>query len=266
MKQGAILVIGQLRCWGLNSKEFARLADKFDIFLITERAWAPVIDDDRYKVYFIDDDPAEVDRHNVLKNYSEKQGRKMLQWSKLAFGLRKLIEYETLNDSRYSVLIKLRTDLQNIRDINFDRDFEDDWLYCESDYCFAAKRDTFLKLSEFCQSPEKYYNWFTPIDTSLIGFAKSDFAAARFIYLVYPAILKFVPWWLLQAILRLRVKWPSKSGFSLKKNWNQVGFASEPSFLRHALERGLSIARIGQTEITLVADRRLEKPPQPRSV
>lgn len=256
MKRGAILIIGQLRNWKSNSQYFHALLDRFDIFVITERSWGSLIQDKRFHVHFIDDVPQEMARHHALLGFAPPEGLKMLQWLKLGFGLQCVRAREAERGKPYSYLFKMRTDLANIEDINLDHVFEKARFYCQTDYCFAAERDTFFLLEEFCKYPEYYYQWFSPVDTGLIGFRRSDFSAARFKWLPYPAILKKLPWHILRRLLRLRISWPSNSAFSYRKRWRQIGFASEAFFLRFLLENNLSIAAIGRHPINLIVDRK----------
>lgn len=251
-----------MRCWEANGPAFDKLAENFDIFVVTENEWIDELHSNLYQIFCIENDPIEAARHEMLKTllpspHKSPEGLKMLQWSKLAYGMRQLAEKEILRGQRYQRIFKLRSDLANLSDINFERPMEVGVFYCQSDYCFAAERNTFFRLQHFFDCPEDYADWQTPVDTQLAGFAESDFAAARFRWLPYPTSFRFLPWAIAQRALRWGWKFPGQRGFSYRSaNWRSIRFASEVAFLRAILEAGGRVMPIGRAPIRLADARK----------
>ncbi|MEQ3711739.1 hypothetical protein [Lentibacter sp.] len=262
-KRDALLLIGQLRCWDENSATLKRLAQKFDVFIVTDTNYQDCVNGFAADVFYVDFDLHERTRHEELDAIFPPEGRKMLQWSKLACGMRQIEAAEAMRGQKYQRVLKLRSDIANMESINFYQHFEPNCFYCYSDYVFGALRDDFFLLVTFCKNPEIYLDWSSPIDTSLPGFKNSNYKAARFKWLPYPDISLFrnLPFTIVKHLLRFRVKFDALRSMSYRGKeggWRSIRFASEVYFLRYILEQGMTVKSISynSNKIRLIQDRK----------
>jgi hypothetical protein len=247
----ALLLTGQLRCWAENGDAIKQLAESFDIFVVTDTDYKDCVDGFETDVFYVDTDAHENNRHKELIAIDPPQGRKMLQWSKLACGMRRIEAAEAIRGRKYRRVLKLRSDISNMENISFYQHYDPKCFYCQSDYLFGALRDDFFSLLPFCEKPENYLGWSSPIDTSLPGFKNSNYRAARFKWLPYPDVLLFrvLPYNVIKYLLKFQMKFDESRSMSYRSKgdeWRSIRFASEVFFLRNILENGMTVKSISR--------------------
>jgi len=183
-------------------------------------------------------------------------GRKLLQWQKLKIGYQLIEKYTKQNNIEYENFFKIRSDVLYGDEMLHNLKIDNNYFYMNTDYCFGAKYKNFSIVSDFfIEAQKNFYNNFKYFNLNLSNLELCDIYAARFFWLKYPYEIicrpqppknleEFINRIFENKNLITKAKTNKFKIYCPRKNWEDIIFPSEPSFLHFLLNKNFIIKRL----------------------
>jgi hypothetical protein len=216
-----------------------------------------------FKVIINEENSWYLNKFNELSKYPKSEYLSMLQWIRLSDALRYIEENKMAHGN--TVILKLRTDIFNLDEIQIPKQINDKNFYMHSDLAFAATYNVMRKIDNiFFSKPENSIDLKLSVDVESKYFLKSEKKAGRFEWLHYPKMIStFLPGKLFKYIIKTKFEKLLWIGF---KNYeNQIcfryykdirRFQSEPAFIWNILKAELYAKNISNRSLKLDYDRK----------
>ena len=185
----AVLITGRLRCWEKSKDLIYSIAEKNQIFIMTDLSDEKIISQIKHKNIH-----ATIIENSIYKNdYSKMSNIFLSQFLKLRCAIDEVYKYEKNNSISFNNFLKMRTDFYFLNSenlLNMTRENNEEYLFAYSDLNFSGRREFFLPLRSYYDFAEwSYANDFhnleyMPINPTQI--INSEPGATRFNWLKYP--------------------------------------------------------------------------------
>ena len=185
----AVLITGRLRCWDKSKDLIYSIAEKNQIFIMTDLADEKIVNEIKNKNIHT----TIIENSFYKKDYSKMSNIFLSQYLKLKCAIDEVYKYEKNNSIFFKNFLKIRTDFfflnsENLLDMSLENNEE--YLFAFSDLNFSGRREFFLPLRSYYDFAEWSYSndfhnlEYLPINPTQI--MKSEPGATRFNWLKYP--------------------------------------------------------------------------------
>ena len=255
-KKGCILIIGQLRFHLLNKIFFENHKKDFDFFAVVDSNSEEKLNDLSFikDSFIVEKNLKEL--NNQKKLLKIKDGHKLLQWQKLKIGYQLIEKYTKKNNIEYENFFKIRSDIFYENEMLHNLKINNNYFYMNTDYCFGSIYKNLSIISNFYLEAQKdFHNNFKYFNLNLSNLDLCDIDAARFYWLKYPyeIICKPQPPKNLKELtskifeyknLITKAETNKFKIYCARKNWKNIIFPSEPSFLHFLLNKKFIVKRL----------------------
>lgn len=185
----AVLIPGRLRCWEKSKDLIYSIAEKNQVFIMTDATDEKIIKEINHKNIH-----TTIIENSIYKDdYSKMSNIFLSQFLKLRCAIDEIYKYEKDNSIFFKNFLKIRTDffyLNSENLLNMTLENNEEYLFAYSDLSFSGRREFFLPLRSYYDFAEwSYANDFhnleyMPVNPNQI--IKSEPGATRFNWLKYP--------------------------------------------------------------------------------
>ena len=196
-------------------------------------------------------------------NYPKSESINMLQWLRFSEAIRYINENKMASEN--TIILKLRTDISNLDEIQIPNKISNTNFYMYSDQAFASTFSVMQKLDKiFFSNPENYIDLKLTIDVENKYFLNSEKRAARFEWLSYPRMIStFLPGRIFKYIVKTnfeKLLWVGPKNYKKQicfRYYKDIRrFQSEPAFLWSILKAELYVKTISTGPVKLDLDRK----------
>jgi len=198
-----------------------------------------------------------------ISKYPRSEYINMLQWLRFSNALKYIEENNMAKDN--TVVLKLRTDISNLQEIQIPKEIGNSCFYMSSDLTFASNYKVMKKIDKFFFSkPENSIDLKLSVDVQNKFFLNSEKKAGRFEWLHYPKMIStFLPSRIFKYIVKTKFEkllWLGPKNYEkqicFRYHKDIRRFQSEPAFIWNILKAELYAKAISERAIKLDIDRR----------